>query len=163
MWLSYLEKINSSMDISFVLIRTFIIYIYAIFLIRIGNKRFHFDTTIDFVLIIIIGAVLSRTINGPSTLIQAMTGSALLIFLHWLFVKFSFKYHQFGKLIKGRPTILIKEGKIIWEALEENQISKDDLLEIIRDKLKTNNLDQIKKAYLERTGKISFIIKNKKV
>ncbi|KTD69841.1 hypothetical protein Lsan_0119 [Legionella santicrucis] len=44
MWLYYLEQINSSMDISYVLIRTLIIYIYAIFLIRIGNKRFHFDS-----------------------------------------------------------------------------------------------------------------------
>ncbi|MCE0724040.1 MULTISPECIES: DUF421 domain-containing protein [Legionella] len=163
MWLSYLEKINSSMDLSYILIRTFIIYIYAIFLIRTGNKRFHFDTPIDFVLIIIIGAVLSRTINGPSTLIQAMAGSALLIFLHWAFAKLSFKYHTFGKLIKGKPRTLIKDGKIIWAVLEENQISKEDLLEIIRDKLKTDNLDQIKEAYLERTGKISFITKNKKI
>ncbi len=151
------------MDLSYILIRTLIIYIYAIFLIRVGNKRFHFDTTIDFVLIIIIGAVLSRTINGPSTLIQAMAGSALLIFLHWTFAQLSFKYHEFGKLIKGRPRILIKDGKIIWDVLEENQISKEDLLEIIRDKLKTDDLDQIKEAYLERTGKISFIIKNKKI
>ncbi|HHS8495036.1 TPA: YetF domain-containing protein, partial [Legionella anisa] len=66
-------------------------------------------------------------------------------------------------LIKGRPRILIKDGKIIWDVLEENQISKEDLLEIIRDKLKTDDLDQIKEAYLERTGKISFIIKNKKI
>ncbi|AHE65871.1 hypothetical protein Loa_00282 [Legionella oakridgensis ATCC 33761 = DSM 21215] len=94
MWLYYLDKINSSMDIMYVLLRTVIIYIYAVFLIRVGNKRFNFETTIDFVLIIIIGAVLSRTINGPSTLMQAISGSTLLIFLHWLFARFSFNYHK---------------------------------------------------------------------
>ncbi|ETO94352.1 YetF domain-containing protein, partial [Legionella oakridgensis] len=68
--------------------------------------------------------------------------------------------HKFGKLVKGRPTILVKDGEIIWEALEKNQVSKDDLLEMVRDKLHMMHLNQIKEARLERTDKISFIIKN---
>ena len=59
-----------------------------------GNKRFNFEIAFDFVLIIIIGAVLSPTINGPFTLLEAMAGSTLLIFLDWLFRYRSFSLQR---------------------------------------------------------------------
>lgn len=157
MFFDFLNKINSDLSIHYIFLRTVIIYIYAIFLIRLGNKRFHFETAFDFILIIITAAVLSRAINGSSSLIAALIGSTTLIVLHWLFAKFSFYSHIFGKLIKGKSYILIQDGKLHWENLKRNQITQEDLLELCREKLHHANFEKIKEARLERSGKISFI------
>ncbi len=157
MFFYFLIKINSDPNIFYILIRTLIIYVYAIFLIRIGNKRFNFQTSFDVVLIIIIGAVLSRAINGSSTLLAAITGSSLLVFLHWLFARASFYSREFGRLVKGNYEILIKDGELIWDVMEKNQVTEEDLREMIREKLNHNNLEHVKEARLERTGRISFI------
>ena len=151
-----LVNINSDRTIPFEVIRAIIIYIYAIFLIRISDKRFHFETTIDFILVIIIGSIFGRAVNGSSSLLEAMITTALLFFLHWLFAFFSFRHHSFGLLIKGKPEVLIHEGQILWENLKKNQITEEDLREMCREKLNHDMLNQIKIARLERTGKISF-------
>lgn len=157
----YLNKINSDTGLTYLVIRTIIIYVYAIFLIRIGNKRFHFETPFDFILIIIIGAVLSRAINGPSTLVAAIVGSFFLILLHWLFALASFKNHSFGKIVKGKSDILIKNGVLNWSNLKKNQITEEDLREMCRQKLNHDHLEKIKEARLERTGRMSFITNKK--
>ena len=153
----FLDQINSDKSILYILIRTIIIYAYAIFLIRIGNKRFNFQTSFDFVLIIMIGAVLSRAINGSSTLLEAIEGSSLLVFLHWLFAKAAFYSHKFGRLVKGDSDVVVKDGKLIWDIMKKNQVTEEDLREMIREKLHANDFEQIKEARLERTGSISFI------
>lgn len=156
--LDVLNKINSDTSILYISIRTVIIYIYAIILLRIGNKRFHFATAFDIIFIIIVGSVLSRTIDGSATLLKAIVGSAILMFMHWLFAVIAFYSQSFGCLIKGKSDILVKDGKILWDTLKKNQVTQDDLLEMCREKLNHDNLENVKEARLERTGKISFII-----
>lgn len=157
MWLNFLYKVNADKDIVYLLIRTVIIYVYAIFLLRLGNKRFNFETAFDLILTIIIGAVLSRAINGPSTLLGAIAGSAMLIFLHWLLAKAAYHSHNFGKLVKGEPEIIIRDGKLNWKVLQKNQVTEADLNEMIREKLNHDKLEDVREARLERSGKISSL------
>ncbi|KGP62470.1 membrane protein [Legionella norrlandica] len=154
----YLNKINSDPNILYILIRTFITYVFAISAIRVANTRFNFKTPFDYIFIIVIGAVLSRAINGTSTLFSALAGSSLLIFLHWLFAICSFYSHGFGKLVKGRSVILIQNGQLIWDALKRSQVTEEDLRQAAREKLNESDLAKVKEARLERTGSISFII-----
>ncbi|AUH71452.1 DUF421 domain-containing protein [Legionella sainthelensi] len=154
----YLNKINADHNLIYILIRTFIIYIYAIFLIRIGNRRFNLQTSFDFVLVIIMGSVLSRAINGSSTLVASMAASSVIIFLHWLFAFGAFQHHKIGIVLKGKPVILIKDGQIDWNVLKRNQITEEDLRESLREALHHDDLRQVKEARLERTGKLSFIL-----
>lgn len=157
MWIYYLNKINSDPHLLYLFIRTFIIYVFAIFLIRVGNTRYNFETAFDYIFVFIIGAVLSRAINGASTLLSAMAGSSLLIFLHWLFAIFAFYSHGFGKLVKGKSVILIQDGQLIWSALKRHQVTEEDLKQVAREKLNERDLTNVKEARLERTGRISFI------
>ncbi|HAU1151964.1 TPA: DUF421 domain-containing protein [Legionella pneumophila] len=157
MWLDYLHKINSDPNLLYLFIRTFIIYVFAIFIIRVGNTRYNFETAFDYIFVFVIGAVLSRAINGNSTLISAMAGSSLLIFLHWVFAICSFYSHGFGKLVKGKSVLLIQDGQLIWSALKRHQVTEEDLRQVFREKLNESDLTKVKEARLERTGRISFI------
>lgn len=153
----YLNKLNSAHGLIYVSLRAIIIYVYAIFLFRIGNKRYHLETTFDFILILIIGSILSRAINGSSTLLQAIASSLVLIFLHYFFCIVTYNSHCLGKMIKGPSFLLIKDGKLNKKALQSNNITEQDLREVCREKLHHDDLQKIKEARLERTGRISFI------
>jgi uncharacterized membrane protein YcaP (DUF421 family) len=87
-----------------------------------------------------------------------VAASGLMIFLHWLFALGAFQHHKIGKLLKGSPAIVIKNGLIDWDVLRKNQITKEDLRESLREVLHHDNLHNVKEARLERTGKLSFIL-----
>ena len=76
---------------------------------------------------IVIGAVLSRAVNGPSTLLGAIAGSAILIFLHWSLAKAAYHSHNFWKLANGEPEIIIRDGKLNWKVFQKNQVTEADL------------------------------------
>lgn len=151
-----LVKINSDHSLFYIGIRTVLIYIYAIFLFRIGNKRFNLGTAFDFIFVIITGAVLSRSINGNSTLLQAMLGSFILVFFHWVFAIISFHSSKFGNLVKGQSILIIENGALNKKNLQKNQITQHDLKETCRETMHHDDLSKIKEARLERTGKITF-------
>lgn len=154
-----LDNINSSKDLQFIIIRCIVIYLFAIFLLRVGNKRFHLSTTFDFIFVIIIGSILSRAINGSSTLMGGIVSSVTLIIVHWILSVLCWYSEVLNHFIKGECSILIKNGKINWPNLKSNQITKDDLRERCRVELHHDNLKNIKEARLEKTGTITF--KNK--
>lgn len=157
MFLDYLDRINSDPALIYALARTLVIYIYAIFLIRIGNKRYNFGTPFDLILLVIIGSVLSRTINGDVKLYPAIIASLLLTCLHWLFALGAFYSHSIGRIIKGESCILIRDGKLNWDNLKRNQISQADLRESCREQMHHDNLGSVKEARIERSGRITFI------
>jgi len=156
----YLENINFSTDLIYIAIRTCIIYFYAVFLLRYGNSRLNFKTSVDFVFIITIGSVLARAINGSSTLLAAVTGTSILVGLHWLLALACYHFPRLGNLIKGNYSVLIKNGQIIRETMKKNSITEDDVMEIVREKLHSANLNNINEARIERTGRVTFIIKD---
>ncbi|GGI93155.1 DUF421 domain-containing protein [Legionella impletisoli] len=133
-----------------------IIFMYAIFLLRIANTRIHLKRPFDFVIIILIGSLLSRTINGGASLIPTLCTTFVLIMLHKIFSLLSFHSDSLGNVLKGKSSLLIENGEINWKQMEESKITKEDLLEEVR---KNNMLEikKIKKAYLERDGNISVI------
>lgn len=157
--LDILKWINTDNGLFFICLRGIIIYFFAVFLIRFGNRRFHLDTPIDFILIIILGSVLARAINGNSTLVAAIFCSTLLVVLHRILTIITFQSHLIGKILKGVPRKLIDNGHSNLNLLKEAAITQEDILEHCREKLNSNSLENVKDVLLERTGRITFVKK----
>jgi uncharacterized membrane protein YcaP (DUF421 family) len=139
-------------------IRAVIVFISALLMLKIGNKRFLGRTTaFDFLLGIIIGSVLSRAITGNAPFIPSITAGVVLIGIHWFFGLIALRSSFFGRLIKGRTRNIIEDGKINQKEIKKAHISRGDLEMELRSELNSENLDNIQKAYLERSGRISFI------
>jgi len=68
--------------------------------------------------------------------------------------------HWFGTLIKGRPEVIWEDGNFILRTMRRNHISKHDVEEDLRLVVKTEELDDIRVGYVERSGDISFIKKD---
>lgn len=137
------------------------VFFAALLIIRMGNHRiFGKNSAFDIVLGIIYGSILSRAITGNSPFVPTIVAAFVLVMLHKLLASFTF-HSGFGlsSFIKGAPRTLVKDGKLQQKAMEENSITKNDLTEAIRSSGNFGGVDRIKYAYLERSGKISVILK----
>lgn len=151
----FLRQLDSSTDLEFTLIRAVIVYLYAVFLFRL-NKRIHLESAFDFVLTIIIGAVLGRTIYGKESLISVLAASLLLIFLHKIFALLSFYSRKFGRIAKGESVVLYNKGKFNHNVMKHLQITREDILSICRIEMHRDELNKNEEVRLERNGHISI-------
>ena len=144
-------------------IRAVIIYGAALVMIRIGEKRFlGKNTAFDVLLGVILGSVVSRSINSTSTLLPTIVAGFVLVGLHWLIAILAFRSDRLGDAVKGNARQLVEKGEILWDAMKASHISRQDLMEQVRIKANTEDLGRIKKVYLERSGQFSVILSESK-
>lgn len=140
--------------------RAVLVFVTALIIIRVGNKRiFGKNTAFDIVLGIIYGSILSRAITGNSPLWPTLCAALVLVLLHRFLAFVSYTTEgPFGNWIKGKPVMLIKDGKLQEEQIRKNHLTENDLEEAMRQGGVTG-IDQVKYACLERSGEISIIKK----
>lgn len=144
------------------ILRAAIIYITAVTLVRLGDKRFMGkNTAFDVILGIILGSVLSRAITGNAPFWSTIAAGAFLVVLHWTFSVITFHYSRFSTFIKGSDRKLVEDGEIIWENMRKSHIGENDLISALRSKGQVLDVSEVKVAHFERSGDISVIKKEK--
>lgn len=140
--------------------RAVVVFLFALLIVRFGSKRFiGGNTAFDMILSVMLGSVISRAITGQSPFIPTLCAALALVGLHATFGKVAFRFGSFGTMIKGQTRILIRDGKVDWEAMKHSNLSRDDLLEALRLRSSVTGWDDVKEARLERNGEISVIHK----
>ncbi len=139
-------------------LRAVIVYIAALAMVRIGEKRFMGkNTAFDVILGVILGSVVSRAVNSTESILPTILAGFVLVGLHWLMSVISYHSDRLGDVFKGTTRQLVKEGEIQWDAMQKSHISQKDLMGQVRSEGNTDDLSSVKKAYLERSGQISVI------
>jgi uncharacterized membrane protein YcaP (DUF421 family) len=139
-------------------LRTLLIYVFSLMLVRLGSKRFLSQATaFDFIVSIMLGSVMSRAINGSAPFLPTLAAGVVLIALHTFFAWVAFRTDWFGSIIKGNPVLLVKDGKVQQEGVRQSGLSNHDLEQAIRLQGSQTDPATVKLAYLERNGRISII------
>jgi uncharacterized membrane protein YcaP (DUF421 family) len=140
-------------------LRTLIVYLAALVMIRLGRgQRFlGRHAAFDVILGILFGSVLSHAVEGSTPFFETLGAGFVLMSLHWLFAAIAFRSHQFGTLVKGSAQPLIQDGEIQWDKMSKNYISKEDLIEALRNNAHLSNPSEVEVAHIERNGTISVI------
>ncbi|MGQ3887481.1 DUF421 domain-containing protein [Legionella sp. CNM-1927-20] len=154
---AFLSALNQSYDLIFIFLRAVLLFIFTIILIRFGNHRYNLNTVMDTLLIITLGGLIGRGINGPTTLVSTLVATSTLIVLHKLLAKLTFCFPQIESIFKGRPHVLIENGRVCGGNLARYNITQSDLEGAIREQLNTDDIKCVKFGFLERSGKITFI------
>ncbi len=143
-----------------VLIRTCILYILVVLVIRLMGKR-QIGELQPYELVITI--VISDLATVPMQdvrlpLILGIIPIITLLILEVFFTELQIRSKFMRKLIDGDPSVLIRDGKINEKALKSQRIHVEDLLEELR---LTGNFDisSIKYAILESNGQLSIMSK----
>ncbi|PJJ54593.1 DUF421 domain-containing protein [Hymenobacter chitinivorans] len=143
--------------------RAVVVFLVALALLRLSGKRtFASSSAFNMVLKIILGAVLSRAIVAASPFGATLLASAVLVLLHRLLAWAAFRSKFIGRLIKGAPVQLVKDGRYCEDNMRRASISHNDLLEGLRHGGHRASLEGIDQVYLERNGHISVVKKKPK-
>lgn len=141
-------------------LRAAIVFVFALAIIRLGNKRFMGrHTAMDVMLGIVFGSVISRAITGNAPFFPTLAACVMLVALHWTMSVIAFKTDSLGRWFKGTPRRLVNEGRIDWREMARSQVTERDLKEAVRLQGRAWNVDDIGSAYLERDGDISVIFR----
>jgi uncharacterized membrane protein YcaP (DUF421 family) len=139
-------------------IRGIIVFVATLVMVRISSKRSLAEkTAFDAALIIIIASVLSRAINGSAPFVPTLVVGFVLVFLHRLLALGAYASHTIGILVKGKPVVIVENGRINQRNMRANQITEHDLQEDMRLDAEIDDVNKIKVARVERSGDISFI------
>ena len=137
--------------------RTVFFYFFVSVLYRIMGKREIGQLgLIDLVVSILIAELGAISIeNYEASIFNTIVPIGILAFLEVLFAFLSMKFRKFGRIFEGKPTVLIQEGKIIYNMLEKERISLDDLLMELRNNSITS-IEDVRYVILEPNGKLSI-------
>jgi uncharacterized membrane protein YcaP (DUF421 family) len=165
--MEYLEKLlglglqPSEMNTLQVCLRAFVVFVSALIIVRVANRRFLGKlSALDVILGFVLASMLARAINGSGPLFQSIAAGFVLVFLHRVLAFGAARSHKFGKLVKGEPDVLIENGRLSKDKLRVHNITEADLLEALRVDGSTEDLNLVRKATLERDGTISVVKKN---
>ena len=160
-WAIGLELENKHINALQMSLRAVIVFIIAIIMLRIGNKRFMGkNTTLDVMLGIVFGSTVSRAITGNAPFFPTLAASLVLILMHWTLAAIAFRSSGFGALVKGRNRLLVRDGEIRWDEMRKGHITESDLKEAMRNQGKKLEIKDIREAHLECNGDISIITKD---
>ena len=139
-------------------LRGIIVFVATLVIVRVSSKRSLAEkTAFDATLLVIIASVLARAVNGSASFLPTLGAGFVLVLLHRLLALAAYYSHGFGILIKGKASVIVKNGVLQRKNMRINHISEHDLEEDMRLDAATEDLSKIKVARVERSGDISFI------
>lgn len=125
-------------------------------IMRLAGKRLAGQTTtFDLIVLITLGVVIQSTAlqeGWANALVFVVTVFAVHLGLAALCARLTWLRH----LVRGKPSVLVRDGRIIEKALKREAISPEELHAGLR-KLGYDSPDAVKLAVLEETGHISAV------
>ena len=141
-----------------VFIRTTILYILVVLVMRLMGKRQIGELQpYEFVITMMISDLASLPMQDSRLpLLLGIVPILTLLLLKTLLSQLQLKSQFTRKIVEGEPSILIYKSKINYKALKSQQINIDELMEEIR-LLGYFDLEEIQYAILETNGRISIL------
>ncbi len=143
--------------------RAFVMFFITLILIRIaGMRAFGQKSAFDMIIVIMLGAILSRAVTGASAFFPTVVAGFVLAVVHRLLALISIYNETIGSIIKGSKTILFRNNKVIKKNMMNCCVSYKDLQEEVRLILNETTMDNVEEIFMERSGKISIVKKEDK-
>lgn len=143
-----------------VFLRTVIIYILLVIIMRLMGKRQIGELEIsDLVTTFLISEIASLPVTEPEIPLShaVIPITTLLVFEVSISMLIS-RFPKIKSLLSSRPSTLIRNGELCQKAIKDSRLSFDELFSNLRQQ-GVDDVKQIKYAILEQNGKISVIQK----
>lgn len=143
-------------------IRTVLIYIFVIAVIRIMGKRQIGELEpSELVVTIIISEVAAMPIQDTSQPIASSVVAIALLLIMEIIISFAaYKNRGLRKILYGTPSVLFTKGKINQEEMERQRFNVNDLMEIIRNN-GAASLNEVDYVIVETNGNVSVLLNSK--
>lgn len=140
--------------------KSVVLYLYIIFIYRLmGKKELGKLSITDFIVTILMAecAIYSITEKNVS-IFTSIIPITCLAFTQIAISFISLKSDKFRKLIDGTPSVIIKNGKLIFSTMSKLRYTLDDLITGLREH-GVKSVEEVNYAILENNGKLSIFPK----
>jgi uncharacterized membrane protein YcaP (DUF421 family) len=140
-------------------LRGSLLYLGILLLLRILPRRTGGEmATMDLLFIVLIAEAATHSLGGYSSISEGFI--VILTLMAWNTIVNSLSYHLpfVEKLVSSPPLQVVKNGKLIRRNMRREFLTEEELMEHLRRE-GIEDLMDIKSAYVEGDGQISFISK----
>jgi len=135
------------------LLRPVIVYLVLVVLLRLFGKRElaqlnPFDLV---VLLSLSNTVQNAIIGDDNSVTGGIIGAFGLLAINWLVVRTLYRSPKLTRMLEGRATVLVKDGKIDDHAVRRESLTSEELMDVIH-RQGFEHLGQVRRCILEPNG-----------
>jgi uncharacterized membrane protein YcaP (DUF421 family) len=139
-----------------IVLRTAVMYLYTLALVRVLGKR-GLGQLSPFELVIIVA--LGSAVGDPMFYTDVPVAHGIIVItavvaLERTLVKLTERHKEVERLIESVPVLLVRDGVLLADALNQEDLSQNEVFMGLRDK-GVEYLGEVRRAYLEPSGHIS--------
>lgn len=133
-------------------------YVALLVVVRLSGKRALAKlNAFDLVVTVSLGSVLaSVAVSSDVSVATGAAAFAILVGLQYLIAFLSVRLRTFQGLVKARPTLLVRDGTLLEDAMEAQRVTHSEILQGLRQQ-GLASLDQVAAVVLETDGTLSVI------
>jgi uncharacterized membrane protein YcaP (DUF421 family) len=125
----------------------------------VGRRELSSLEPFDVILLVVVGDLIQQGITQSD---DSVTGTTIVLATVSLFTValsyLSFRVPRLRPLLEGEPIVLVIDGEPIERNMRRERLTIDDLLEEARQQ-QLEDLQKVRFAVLETSGRISFLLK----
>lgn len=146
-----------------IFVRGTLVYLALFLLLRVVLKRQSGNLGVSDLLVIVLIADAAQ--NAMSSDYKSLPDGIFLVatIVFWSYILDLLSYHfpSFGRLIRGKPLELIRDGKPIRQNMRRELVTMDELKEQLREQ-GIDDLARVDRACMEADGRISVVTTEEK-
>jgi uncharacterized membrane protein YcaP (DUF421 family) len=145
------------LDLTGIIVRVSVMYIYALALVRISGKQTLGQLTpMDFVVTLIIGDLFDDAFWAEVPVLQAMVAFATIVLAHMLVTFMTSRNTSIYWTLASPARPLIEKGRLVQKNLQLERIRSEDVQWELRLKGE-EHMKEVKEARLEPSGQVSVL------
>ena len=150
--------LNNWIGLGRVVIISICAYAALVLVLRIAGKRSLAKlNAFDLVVTVALGSTFATVIlNNSIPLAEGVLALALLICLQFIITWLSVRFEPVQDLVKSEPTLLVRDGNYLMEAMRAQRVTKEEVEAALREH-GTSEISQAACVVLETDGSLSII------
>ncbi len=139
-------------------LRGLIVYLFLILILRLtGKRQIGQMSPFDLVLLLVLSNAVQNSMNGgDNSVVAGLILSITLVVANWITGYITYRSKAAERLIEGAPQVLLHNGKIYERALNDAQLTREELMSALRSE-GFSDVGDVRAAILENNGSISVI------
>jgi len=144
-------------------VRAAVVYVFLLVLLRLTGKRQVGQLApFDLVLLLVLSNAVQNSMNaGDNSLIGGLISAATLVLLNYLVAIATWRNKKLEALIKGKPQILIHNGKLFRDVADKARLTHHEIQAALR-RGGCSCIEDVHAAILENNGAISIVARKEK-
>lgn len=143
------------------IVRPVLVYLFLIIALRLAGKRELAQlNTFDFVVFLTLSNLLQNAgIGNDNSVLGGWIGAASLLITNYIVIRLLFNHPKVGRLLEGESTLLVEDGRILYDNLDKELIKREELMSAIH-RQGLEEIKEVRRAILEPGGTIAIFTRH---